>query len=570
LKLTWNYSKRARKSFIGFAIAIAVLSIIGAIVPIFAAQIIIDLSSSNFTQLINISIIIFTFEMLRNILRFFTNKFSQIFYRETLIDIQIAIAKETIKIESSIIDNSTSGVFIDRLTKDANEIAMIFNSLNRFLIDILVNIGVLFAVLIISREMFLFFVIALLILFTFKIMRAKVFYDRDKVSREFYEKNTGLASELVRGIKDIKVLNATEVFTKKVLEKVKISNEMRYKLSAIARNYDLVTTSIQNLISLIFIIYGIYLTNNGYINVASFIILYMYQNRIYNLLESFAIIVEELKKFDVAASRTFEIIDSEKYKKEVFGTKSLKNIKGNFEFKDVSFGYNSNTKIFDNLSFKINANETVAFVGKSGVGKTTIFSLITKLYNVDSGSITIDSVDINELDCESIRGNISIITQNPYIFNFSVKDNLSLVKEDMTDKEMIAACKLACIHDFIMTLPDKYDSVVGEGGILLSGGQRQRLAIARALIKKSEIILFDEATSALDNETQQNIQEAINNMKKKNTILIIAHRLSTIINSDRIIVLDEGKIVAEGTHLELLKTNIVYRHLYETELVTDN
>ena len=191
------------------------------------------------------------------------------------------------------------------------------------------------------------------------------------------------------------------------------------------------------------------------------------------------------------------------------------------------------------------------------------------MYDVDGGEILIDGVNINELDKDSIRKNITVINQSPYIFNLSIKDNLKLVKENLTDEEMTNACKMACLDDFINTLPDKYDTVVGEGGITLSGGQKQRLAIARALIQKTEIILFDEATSALDNETQKEIQQAINNMQGEYTILIIAHRLSTIIDSDRILFLNDGHIEAEGTHEELLENCPNYKHLYETELKTN-
>ena len=192
------------------------------------------------------------------------------------------------------------------------------------------------------------------------------------------------------------------------------------------------------------------------------------------------------------------------------------------------------------------------------------------MYDVNSGTITIDGVNINELDKDSIRGNITIISQNPYIFNMSIRDNLKLVKSDLTEKAMKEACKIACLEDFINNLPNGYDTIIGEGGINLSGGQKQRLAIARALVQKTEIILFDEATSALDNETQRKIQEAINNMKNEYTILIIAHRLSTIINADRILYLDNGKIVTEGTHKELLKNCEEYKKLYESEIIKKN
>ena len=222
--------------------------------------------------------------------------------------------------------------------------------------------------------------------------------------------------------------------------------------------------------------------------------------------------------------------------------------------------------VLKDLSFKVDANTTVAFVGKSGSGKTTIFNLLAKLYDIDDGEILIDNVNINELTEQSIRGNMTIINQNPYIFNLSIYDNLKIVAPRATKEDMIDACKLANLHEFIMSLPDQYDTVVGEGGITLSGGQRQRLAIARALIQKTEIILFDEATSALDNETQDEIQKAIDNMKNKYTILIIAHRFSTVINSDKIYFMEDGVIKASGTHKDLLKKSKSYKELYELEL----
>ena len=188
------------------------------------------------------------------------------------------------------------------------------------------------------------------------------------------------------------------------------------------------------------------------------------------------------------------------------------------------------------------------------------------MYEASSGTITIDGEDIKNLDRASIRGNITIISQNPYIFNMSIRDNLRLVKEDLTEEEMKEACHAACLDEIINVLPDKYDTIVGEGGITLSGGQRQRLAIARALVQKTEIILFDEATSALDNETQSYIQKAINNLKDDYTILMIAHRLSTVMNCDRIMFLKDGKITDEGTHESLLKTSKDYKKLYEKEM----
>ena len=259
----------------------------------------------------------------------------------------------------------------------------------------------------------------------------------------------------------------------------------------------------------------IYLIKIDNINVATAVVLFSYRTNITtNLMEKVGNLLTEIKTFNLSSKRVFAMFDNIEFKKEEFGIKHLDKVNGDFEFKDVTFSYDNDKKVLDKLSFKVNANETVGFVGKSGVGKTTIFNLLCKMYDVNDGCITIDGVDIKELDEDSIRGNITIISQNPYIFNLSIRENLRLVKSDLTDEEMIYACKLACLDDFINTLPDKYDTVVGEAGVTLSGGQRQRLAIARAFIQRTEIILFDEATSALDNDTQNKIQQAMSTFEK--------------------------------------------------------
>ena len=268
----------------------------------------------------------------------------------------------------------------------------------------------------------------------------------------------------------------------------------------------------------------------------------------------------------VSSDRIYEVIENDKFEKEKFGTLDIQKLEGNIKFNDVDFSYNEKDKIINKMNFEIEPNQKVAFVGKSGAGKTTIFGLITRLYSINSGEILIDNHNINDLTCNSLRNNMSIITQNPYIFNFSIKDNLLLAKENATMKEIRNACKTACIDDFIMSLPQKYDTMVGENGVILSGGQKQRLAIARALLMKTEIILFDEATSALDNETQSEIQSAIENLKGEYTILIVAHRLSTVIDCDKIFVVDEGKIISSGSHTELLNSCEFYKNLYEKDL----
>lgn len=274
------------------------------------------------------------------------------------------------------------------------------------------------------------------------------------------------------------------------------------------RKFLLLRGNTRDLTDIGLIVVIILLMTSNRLPVASAIILYNYSRSLPNLAFDLGRLLECIKTFNLFSSRVFEIIEGKKSKKEKLGKKHLKKVHGDFEFKQVSFSYNQDHPVLKDLSFKIHANETVAFVGKSGAGKTTIFNLLCKMYQIDSGEITIDNVNIEELDKDSIRGNITIISQNPYIFNMAIRENLKLVKSDMTEKEMVRACKMACLEEFIESLPDKYDTLIGEDGVNLSGGQKQRIAIARAFLQKTEIILFDEATSALDNETQEQIEKS--------------------------------------------------------------
>ena len=565
LKKLWPYAKKYKKYLILQTIVLIIGLVINIITPLLSAKQLLNLNKSLFEKLIYVSLLIFILEVTSNLIRYISRKMTSNIHLKILNDLQRDLTKETLKLNIEEIDKNSSGVFIDRLTKDAESLSDIINMIMFYISRIVADIGIIGAIFVVNKIMFVYCIIALFFIFWIERINANIWFKWSKKNRELNEKNSGLIGELVRGIRDIKVLNSTKDFLNKVMDKIELANKEQLKLNIKQAKYNFISGSMQDIASLLFIVLGVILIKTNNLIVDNLIVLYMYQSRMYGLLYSLTDFNEQLKRFNLSATRVFEIIDG-KFKKEKFGKKNFEKINGNFEFKNVSFSYDKNAKILDKMSFKVKANETVAFVGKSGSGKTTVFNLIDRLYKVDEGKITIDGVDINELDKDSIRNNISIITQSPYIFNFTIKENLKIIKEDATDEELIEACKIAQLHEYIMSLPDKYDTLVGEGGLTLSGGQRQRLAIARALLKKTEIILFDEATSALDNETQKAIQKAINNMKGEYTILIIAHRLSTVIDADKLLLINNGKVEAEGTHQELLKTNKLYKELYEKEL----
>ncbi len=568
LKFAWKYVKGQKSKIILLAIIGLFLAVIGVVLPILSARLIVYLTSNELLQLLSIAFVVFAVEILKNIMKYFSDYLLNIVYRETFNNIQISLGKEMLKLKNKTLDSNSSGFFIQRLMGDTSKLSSIFNIINSNLTEIISSIGILIAVLIINFWIFLYMLIVIILLFVLTNMQWKSFYKFDKMFRGEEDNVSGFTGEVVRGARDIKMLHAENSFINVMNSKIKKLNQTRYKMLSVNRTYNLINDSVIDLSNLILIIIFIYFITNNLITIPMAIVIYNYSLKNVTVVYVINDLLNCIQNFNLSAERIIDILDNNKFEKEKFGNIHLDKVDGNFEFKDVSFSYGNN-KVLSNLSFKVNANSTVAFVGKSGAGKSTIFNLIDKMYDVDSGEILIDGVNINELDKDSIRKNITVINQSPYIFNLSIKDNLKLVKEDLTDKEMVEACKMACLDDFINTLPDKYDTIVGEGGITLSGGQKQRLAIARALIQKTEIILFDEATSALDNETQKEIQQAINNMQGEYTILIIAHRLSTIIDSDRILFLNDGHIEAEGTHEELLENCPNYKHLYETELKTN-
>lgn len=566
----YKYSKGYRKYLYTYLICIPILSAISVFIPLFTAKQIIFINNSIYDSLIKIAFIIFIFEVSRNLFRYISWKSVESFFRYSLRTVQLKALTALLHIKNKDLDPMPSGVIIERVNSDCSKLSDGIPAIIENLSEIVSNLGIIITIFFLNKLIFLYMLCGSIIIFMFKRVRIKKWFEYDKNRRKASEKSTSFICEMIRGIRDIKVLNANKSFLDEVDKRIVEKNTVYYKGQRILRLFDLITGTIMDMLDLILIFLGILLLKQDLVTITAFVTIYLYRHQVYNLFNAYSRLQEYMKDFELSSTRVFDVIDGNKYERESFGDKVIKKANGNFEFRNVNFKYRDGIEVIKDLSFKVDANTTVAFVGKSGAGKTTIFNLLAKLYDIDSGEILIDNININDLTEDSIRGNMTIINQNPYIFNLSIKDNLQICSPKATKKDMIEACKTANLHDFIMSLPDGYDTIVGEGGITLSGGQRQRLAIARALIQKTEIILFDEATSALDNETQDEIQKAIDNMKNKYTILIIAHRFSTVINSDKILYMENGSIKAEGTHNELLKNCKGYKELYELELKNNN
>lgn len=569
IKKLWIYIKDDKKNLILIILGHILQIIISIILPILSAKILVEITSNEYIRVLVIAIILLFVDLINNTNSYvISNIFSKL-YRNIMSKLEVKLGRSVLKIENDSLDKNSNGVFIQRMTGDTSDLANIFNDFISNISRFIEYIGILTAIFIVNKLIFIYVLFFAIILYLLEDIRTKKKKQDNKKFRESKEKVSGFIGELVRGARDIKMLNSEDDFINELSIIIRDCNEKMFSLQKRNNRYKILMWDISSLGNFILIFLLVLLLKNKILTSAVALVLYNYSGKVSSSAYFVGGFLEQIKDFNLSAERVFAIIDSDEFKKEKFGNIHLDKVNGDFEFKDVVFSY-TNKKVLDKLNFKINANETVAFVGKSGAGKTTIFNLLCKMYDIDSGVITIDGVDIKKLDKDSIRGNITIISQNPYIFNMSIRDNLRLVKSSLTNDEMKNACKLACLDEYIDTLPDKYDTIIGEGGINLSGGQKQRLAIARALVQKTEIILFDEATSALDNETQEKIQKAINNMKNEYTILIIAHRLSTIINADRILFLDNGKIINEGSHDYLLKNCKEYRKLYEKEIKKEN
>ena len=464
-------------------------------------------------------------------------------------------------------EEKSSGEFINRITNDSSTIADSFRQILRITISlftcVIVFIYICFNSWVVALEVIiylvLFYIISHKYLPSIKEKQKEINKEKDRAVAE--------VSESVRGIREIRALGIRKSMNdnfKNIIRNIyfKINKQM-----IIERNYNAWIYNLNSILEFVIFTTCILLIINGNGSFAFFMAMTYYIYRFMNTIELMMNLSTSIQKMKVSIERLSEILDNKLYEDEKFGIISKTDIEGNVVFKNIIFKYpNEDIEIFKDFNLDIPTGKKVAIVGKSGQGKTTIFNLLLRYFNPDAGVILVDDIPIEDFTEDALRQNIAIIRQEPFIFNKTILENLKIIDPYMSLKKIRNACKLAEIDEYIMSLPNKYDTMIGEGGINLSGGQKQRLAIARALLKDSKIILFDEATSALDNENQNKIKIAIDNLVKNHTIIIVAHRLSTIMDADFIYLIDDGKVVASGTHKQLLKKSKIYKSLYENEI----
>ncbi len=564
-----KYLLKVKKLMVLLILIYAMISLVSLFNPIVSARLLTSLTELNINQTYRFGTLFFLVSVMTVIFNKLAVKVLSYIEEKLLYEIRCDMIERLMNYKIKNFDNSSSGEFLNKIKNDPQDIVSVFSIVQYNIFNIVTEFFMLIYVFYLNFLLGIIYFIGIIFIYFYE----KYSYIRlEKLQNNLknqMDENDSTITEIIRGIKDIKLLGISNKIKgntmKSFEEQVKNNARINIFQNNIYNNVEMCKAVITALI----IFVGLFLINNNLLTLSTFLIIFLYRNDIFSLIFSYTSLKEYLVRYKVAKNRIRELFDENKYPIQKYGDIELKNINGIIEFKNVTFSYDDKRKILDNISFKIDKCEDVAIVGKSGSGKSTIFNLLTKCYDNYQGTIFIDGVDIRDLSYSSITNNISIINQNPYLFNLTIKENLKLLDRNITDKEMIVACKIANIHEDIIKLPNKYNTLLGEGGLNLSGGQKQRLAIARALLKRSKILLFDEATSSLDNITQKNVQTAIKNISKDCTIVTIAHRFSTIIDVNKIIVLKDGKKVIEGKHEDLL-SNDYYNSLYISDKIVDD
>lgn len=564
LKHLFKYYKKYKMLSILVIIFSIVYALISLLSPIYEGKMLGYFENFNKDTIIKTA---FFLLILRIIIEIITNIWSMIVLKlngKVNFDLKKDMLESLTNFEVKNFDNTNSGLFISRLNKDTTELSELFDYITDDLSGIILNISFIGYVLYLNVYLGLYLILNIILVYI--LTSKKLYYYKNAKSdyKNKDEKVVGIYTDVIRGIREIRNLNLKKKVLFDVNKKTDESITAEIKSIHTRRTWNRYIASFQHVIDFLFILISVYFIVNNSLQVSSFLIIFLYKNKVLNLINYISEIREKLSDGKVAASRVFDIITYNSFSKEKYGKKDISNLDGYIEFKDVNFKYNSKN-LFYNLNFKIEPNKMTAIVGKSGEGKSTILKLINKSYEIDNGTILIDDLNINDLSEDTIKNSISIVSQSPYIFNLSIKDNIKLANPEATDEEITNVCKKAQIHDLIMEMPEGYDTIVGENGVILSGGQKQRIAIARALIKESKIILFDEATSSLDNNNQEKIKNIIKDLAKNHTVIIVAHRLSTIVDADNILVLSNHQIINNGTHNELMNKCIEYKELYEIE-----
>ncbi|MDC3007697.1 ABC transporter ATP-binding protein/permease [Candidatus Pelagibacter sp.] len=483
--------------------------------------------------------------------------------------LQSDMTKSLIKADTQMIDKKHSGSFISNLTYDVTHITnLLSHALLTLFKDSVTLVGLLFVMFTQNWKLALIS----LIMIPLAAISAKTLGKRvGKVTTQAQEKSGFLTTYLVELFKNHKLI---KIFQKesyenlradRYLEQLKDKNK---KIAIVFIRMSPIMETLTGIMIAILIFYSGKLMMQNELEINNFFSFLAAMMLAYQPVRSLSTLNMVLNQGLSAASRILPIIDNENKIKDIEDAKNLIFKNAEINFKNVKFSYSSNSedKVLNGINLKFLGGQMTSLVGHSGAGKSTILNLIPRFYDISDGDITIDDQSIYKTKIESLRNNISLVSQETTLFDDTIKNNIKYANVDATDEEILKVAKLSYCDEFINLLPKKYDTIIGENGIRLSGGEKQRISIARAMMKKSSIILLDEATSSLDSEIESKIQEALSILTKNRTTIVIAHRLSTILNSNNIFVIDSGNVVASGNHDELLQNSKLYKNFYEKQL----
>ena len=469
------------------------------------------------------------------------------------------------KLSFSYYDQNNSGQMMSKLVSDLFDIAeMAHHGPENLFISVIKIVGSFVFLFMINWRLAIPLLILVFVMILFSVKQnakmQETFMDNRK---KIGDVNSSLQDTLA-GIRVV------QSFANEEIERKKFGKSNHAFLCSKKDNYHCmgnfmgVNLFFQGMMYLVTLVYGGWLISRGQMEAADLAMYALYIGIFVSPIQILVELIEMMQKGFSGFRRFLDVMDTEPDIVDAPEAKPLTNVKGEVSYEDVSFHYSDDeTLVLDHISFKIPAGRSIALVGPSGSGKTTICSLLPRFYDVTGGRITIDGKDVKDLTLESLRGQIGLVQQDVYLFGGSIKENIAYGKPSASMEEIMDAAKKANIHDFIMSLPDGYDTFVGERGTRLSGGQKQRISIARVFLKNPPILILDEATSALDNESERWIQKSLEELSRNRTTITIAHRLSTLRNADEILVVADNGIVERGTHQELLKQGGIYSHYYD-------
>lgn len=557
-----GFYKRHLKYYVGYCIVLVLKGVKSFFSAMFLANIISCLMAGNLREGLMNAVYILALHIFSEILSLINVYLFKNLESKVRFDIQQKVIQSALNIRMDVYDEIGSGVIVNRLTSDIDHISERFKSLTTLIVDMLRRVAYLVYLFLLDWRIAVFTLGCVIVLSVVNEIRIHYLHKLKPAVKAQKEVVSSRIIEVVRGVKDIKTLNCEDntlkLLGKEQNEFIKRDKHEWYVGNSISVAIDFTSAVLE----FSFIILSIILMANYNLTATVFYTCYLYKDHTLSFATNMREFKYKLSECEVYAERLSRLLYPPKDMIDMYGDDKLNEFSGQIEFKDVCFSYGNGIPVLENLSFKIMPRQTVALVGESGCGKTTITSLIAHLYYKNSGDISFDGTSIDNLDKEFIKENVAVINQFPYIFNISIRDNFKMIRSDITDEEICSLCDELLLTDLVKSLPKGLDSIIGEGECQLSGGQRQKLCIARALARKTKVLILDEATSSLDNASQTEIMQVIEKLKSRLTIIIIAHRLSTITYADSILLIKNGQLVAQGKHNELLEENDYYKELY--------